>query len=173
MSIILLKNCTVWDATRSEPEEGCDVVVEGDRIKDVSPSPVKLPDAREIDLAGRTLMPGLIDCHAHVNLFEVNVGLLAEAPLTLMTAHAANLMRRMIDRGFTTVRDTGGADWGIKEAVEKGLLPGPKLYISFRSESRTLHPWRRKLRLSRLEPRPTPEFASPSPSCKSLIRREI
>jgi imidazolonepropionase-like amidohydrolase len=130
MSTILLKNCTVWDATRDEPEEGCDVVVEGDRIKEISSSPVQLADAREIDLGGRTLMPGLIDCHAHVNLFEVNVGLLAEAPLTLMTAHAANLMRRMIDRGFTTVRDTGGADWGIKEAVDKGLLPGPKLYIS-------------------------------------------
>ena len=50
-----------------------------------------------------------------------------------MTARAAPLMRGMIDRGFTTVRDTGGADWGIKAAVEGGLLPGPRLFISGRA----------------------------------------
>ncbi len=50
--------------------------------------------------------------------------------LTLATARAARLMKGMIDRGFTSVRDTGGADWGIKEAVEKNDIPGPRLFIA-------------------------------------------
>ena len=67
-----------------------------------------------IDGGKRTLMPGLIDCHVHVFLTEVNIRHLEDVPLTLLTAKSAELMRGMIDRGFTTVRDTGGADWGIK-----------------------------------------------------------
>src|SRR3982074_3894327 len=54
-------------------------------------------------------------------------------PLTLMTARAAGLMRKMLDRGFTSVRDTGGADWGLKEATDKWLLPGPRLFIAGRA----------------------------------------
>jgi imidazolonepropionase-like amidohydrolase len=78
-------------------------------------------------------MPGLIDCHVHVFLSEVNIRNLESVPLTLMTARASELMRGMIDRGFTTVRDTGGADWGIKVAVESGLIAGPRLFISGRA----------------------------------------
>jgi imidazolonepropionase-like amidohydrolase len=78
-------------------------------------------------------MPGLIDCHVHVFLSEVNIRNLENVPLTLMTARAADLMKGMIDRGFTTVRDTGGADWGIKAAVHAGLISGPRLFISGRA----------------------------------------
>src|SRR6185295_7580506 len=60
----------------------------------------------------------------------VGIGRLESMPLTLLTAKASVLMRQMLDRGFTTVRDTGGADWGIKQAVENGTLPGPRLFIS-------------------------------------------
>src|SRR5262249_20825012 len=96
--------------------------------------PIKSRDARVIDGGGkRTLMPGLIDCHVHVFLTEVNIRHLENVPLTLLTAKSAELMRGMIDRGFTTVRDTGGADWGIKTAVEAGLIPGPRLFISGRA----------------------------------------
>ena len=75
-------------------------------------------------------MPGLIDSHVHVLLSEVNIRFLESVPLTLMTARAAQLMLAMIDRGFTSVRDTGGADWGIKTAVEQGDIPGPRLFIA-------------------------------------------
>jgi imidazolonepropionase-like amidohydrolase len=78
-------------------------------------------------------MPGLIDCHVHVYLSEVNIRNLEHVPVTLMAARAAVLMRGMLDRGFTTVRDTGGGDWGIKAAVDGGLLPGPRLFISGRA----------------------------------------
>jgi imidazolonepropionase-like amidohydrolase len=99
----------------------------------VSERPIASAGATVVDGGGRTLMPGLIDCHVHVYLSEVNIRNLENIPLTLMTARAAVMMRAMLDRGFTTVRDTGGADWGIKAAVDGGLLPGPRLYISGRA----------------------------------------
>ena len=78
-------------------------------------------------------MPGLIDCHVHVMLSEVNLRYLESIPLTLMTVRAATLMRAMLDRGFTTVRDTGGADWGLRDGVAQGLLPGPRMFIAGRA----------------------------------------
>src|SRR5262249_30193310 len=112
---------------------GHEVLVEGDVIREVSDRPLPVAGATVIDGGGRTLMPGLIDCHVHVYLSEVNIRNLESIPLTLMTARAAGAMRGRGDRGFTTVRDTGGAAWGIKAAVDGGLLPGPRLFISGRA----------------------------------------
>src|SRR2546430_16660075 len=78
-------------------------------------------------------MPGLIDCHAHVILSEVFIRQLENVPLTLMTARAVVALKAMLERGFTTVRDTGGADWGLKAAVDQGLIEGPRLFISGRA----------------------------------------
>ncbi len=133
MSQILFKNMSLldprWDAARG----GYEVLVEGERIKEVADRPIKAAGARVVDCGQRTLMPGLIDSHVHVVLSEVNIRNLESIPLTLMTARAAELMKAMINRGFTTVRDTGGADCGLKTAVELGLLPGPRLFISGRA----------------------------------------
>ena len=109
------------------------MLVEGDTIREVSPKPIKAAQADVIDCKGRTLMPGLIDCHVHVMLSEVNIRYLEAIPLTMMTVRAAALMRGMIDRGFTTVRDTGGADWGMRDGVAQGLLPGPRMFIAGRA----------------------------------------
>jgi len=133
MSQLLFKNLNLLDPRWSEPRGGYEVLVEGELIKEVSAKPIRAAGARVVDCGKRTLMPGLIDCHVHVFLSEVNIRNLESVPLTLMTARAADLMKGMIDRGFTTVRDTGGADWGIKVAVESGLLPGPRLFISGRA----------------------------------------
>jgi imidazolonepropionase-like amidohydrolase len=130
MSQFLFRNFNLLDPRWDEPRGGYEVLVEGDTIKQVSNKPIKTRNAQVIDGGKRTLMPGLIDCHVHVFLTEVNIRHLEAIPLTLMTAKSAELMRGMIDRGFTTVRDTGGADWGIKTAVESGLIPGPRLFIS-------------------------------------------
>jgi imidazolonepropionase-like amidohydrolase len=121
------------DPRWNEPRGGYEVLVEGDTIKEVSAKPIKAANARVVDCGKRTLMPGLIDCHVHVFLAEVNIRNLEHIPLTLLTAKAADLMKGMLNRGFTTVRDTGGADWGIKTAVESGLIPGPRLFISGRA----------------------------------------
>ncbi|MBM3558108.1 MAG: amidohydrolase family protein, partial [Alphaproteobacteria bacterium] len=126
----LFVNAAVLDPRWDGPRQGYQVLIEGTRIKEVSDRPISAPQARRIDCGRRVLMPGLIDCHVHVVLSEVDIRRLEAIPLTLMTARAAELMRGMIDRGFTTVRDTGGADWGLKTAVETGLIPGPRLFIS-------------------------------------------
>jgi imidazolonepropionase-like amidohydrolase len=133
MSQIVFRNARLLDPRWDEARDGHEMLIEGDRIKEVSDKPIKAANARVVDCGGRTLMPGLIDCHVHVFLSEVNIRNLENVPLTLMTARAADLMKGMIDRGFTTVRDTGGADWGIKAAVESGLIAGPRLFISGRA----------------------------------------
>src|SRR5258707_11195052 len=133
MPQIHFKNLNLLDPRWSEARGGYEVLVEGDTIKEVSAKPIKAAKAQVVDCGKRTLMPGLIDCHVHVFLVEVNIRNLEHVPLTLLTARSADLMKGMIDRGFTTVRDTGGADWGIKTAVESGLIPGPRLFISGRA----------------------------------------
>jgi imidazolonepropionase-like amidohydrolase len=133
MPQILFRNLNLLDPRWNEARGGYEVLVEGDLIKEVSSKPIKAAKAQVVDCGKRTLMPGLIDCHVHVFLVEVNIRNLENMPLTLLTARSADLMKGMIDRGFTTVRDTGGADWGIKTAVESGLIPGPRLFISGRA----------------------------------------
>ena len=130
MGQILFRNFRMLEPSVGELRDGHELLVEGDTIREVSTGVIKAPDAAVIDCGGRTLMPGLIDSHVHVFLSEVNIRSLEQIPLTLMTARAAKLMLGMLDRGFTTVRDTGGADWGIKTAVEQGSVPGPRLFIA-------------------------------------------
>jgi imidazolonepropionase-like amidohydrolase len=124
------KNFELLDPESDELQGGHELLVEGESIKEISAKPIKAPSANVIDCGKKTLMPGLIDSHVHVVLSEVSLPRLENMPLTLMTARAAVLMRNMLDRGFTSVRDTGGADWGLKEAVDKWLLPGPRLFIA-------------------------------------------
>jgi imidazolonepropionase-like amidohydrolase len=133
MQVYHFKNFELLDPDAGEVRGGHELVVEGGLIKEVAAKPIKLADPTVVDCGGRTLMPGLIDSHVHVVLSDVVIRNMENVPLTLMTARAADLMRRMLDRGFTTVRDTGGADWGLKEATDKGLLPGPRLFIAGRA----------------------------------------
>lgn len=132
MSAVLFRGMRLFDPRWDEPRDGYEVLVEGARIAEVSDRPIAARDADVIECGGRTLMPGLIDCHAHVTLSEVALGALEGVPLTLMTARAARIACGMLDRGFTTVRDMGGADWGIKKAIDDGILVGPRLFISGR-----------------------------------------
>ena len=133
MTVTHFKNFEMLDPEAGELRGGHELVVEGDKIREVSAKPIKLAEADVVDCGGRTLMPGLIDSHVHVTLSEVVIRNLESVPLTLMTARAAELMRGMLDRGFTSVRDTGGADWGLKEATDKWLLAGPRLFIAGRA----------------------------------------
>ncbi|HJU24727.1 MAG TPA: amidohydrolase family protein [Casimicrobiaceae bacterium] len=118
------------DPRTRELRDGVEVLVEGERIREVSDRPIKLDSATRIDLRGRTLMPGLIDAHVHLFLAEVNLGLLDGMPLTLLTTKAVVAAKRMLMRGFTTVRDAGGGDYGIKAAIDAGLVEGPRVFIA-------------------------------------------
>jgi imidazolonepropionase-like amidohydrolase len=125
----LFRNFRMLDPERDEIVGGFELLVEDERIREVSDRPIK-SGGTVVDCGGRTLMPGLIDSHVHVVLSEVFLRTLENIPLTLMTARAMGLMRAMLDRGFTTVRDTGGADWGLKAAIDQDLVPGPRLFIA-------------------------------------------
>ena len=125
------------DPRQDELRDGIQILVEDTVIKEVSDRPITAPNAQRIDIGNRTLMPGLIDAHIHVVLTEVNLRLLADVPLTLLAAKGSVQMRAMLDRGFTTLRDTGGADWGMKAAVEQGLFVGPRLFIAGQPLSQT------------------------------------
>ena len=130
MSQYLFKNFRLLEPSFDEIRDGYELLVEGTTIREVADKPIKSALANVIDCGGRTLMPGLIDSNVHVFLSEVYIPNLEKIPLTLMTARSIGLVKGMIDRGFTSVRDTGGADWGIKEAVEKGNIAAPRLFIA-------------------------------------------
>src|SRR2546425_2004787 len=133
MTQTLFRNFRMLDPERDELVGGCEILFEGETIREVSERPIRASDAAVVDCGGRTLMPGLIDCDAHGILSEEFIRQLENVPLTLMTARAVVALTAMLERRFTTVRDTGGADWGLKAAVDQGLIEGPRLFISGRA----------------------------------------
>lgn len=137
MATINFANAALLDGTSRERREGCHVLVEGERIKEVSDRPIVSAGAETIDLAGRTLMPGLIDAHVHVIAVDAALARLAEQPITLTSLQAGRVMEGMLARGFTTVRDAGGGDGGLAEAVAQGLIRGPRLFPSGQALSQT------------------------------------
>jgi imidazolonepropionase-like amidohydrolase len=134
--MILLKNAAIVDGAADKPVTGMNVLIEGDRFREVSDKPIK-SSAQVIDLKGKTLMPGLIDCHVHVIASLVNLAQNALLPNSLIAARASGIMHAMLMRGFTTVRDVGGADVGLKLASEEGSIIGPRLVMSGKALSQT------------------------------------
>lgn len=106
------------------------IVIEDGRIVDVTAEPVTVDDAVVIDAGGRVVLPGLIDAHVHVVAASHDLMALALQAPSLVTAQASAILRGMLHRGFTTVRDAAGADFGLQEAVQRGLFEGPRLYIA-------------------------------------------
>jgi imidazolonepropionase-like amidohydrolase len=136
-SMTLFANAMIVDGQHADPVGPFHVLVDGEVIRQVSDKPIKMGGARTIDLKGGTLMPGLIDAHVHVVAFTANIGANAGTMDSLVAAHAARIMRDMLHRGFTTVRDVGGADSGLVRAVEQGLFEGPRLVISGKALSQS------------------------------------
>jgi imidazolonepropionase-like amidohydrolase len=137
VSLIVFRNAAVLDAQTPHRREGSDVVVENGTIREVTERPVNLSGATVIDVGGRTVMPGLIDCHVHVVATMLDLGANAALPSALVTLKSVAIMRAMLDRGFTTVRDACGADYALALAVETGLVAGPRLFVAGRALSQT------------------------------------
>lgn len=141
---VLLKPARVFDGSTPKPHDGWVVLVRGGRIEAAGPAgEVKAPDdARVIELPGATLLPGLIDAHTHVLLHPYNEAswddqVLKEA-LSLRVCRATNHLRNTLQAGFTTIRDLGTegagyADVGLKEAVEEGIVHGPRMLVTTRA----------------------------------------
>lgn len=136
MASTLFTNARIVDGTAPEAGAPVSVLVEGGTIREVGKavSPAK---AKVVDLKGKTLMPGLIDAHVHVVAGVADLGRNAQLPDSLVTARSFVIMREMLMRGFTTVRDVGGADFGLKQATEEGHFPTPRLVISGKALSQT------------------------------------
>jgi len=143
-SVYLLKPAHIFDGESAQLHDGWAVLVRGEKIEAVGPaSEVKAPaDAKVIDLPGMTLMPGLIEAHSHVLLHPYSETLwndqVAREPLSLRVARATNHLRNELMAGFTTIRDLGTegagyADVGLKQAINQGIIPGPRMVVATRA----------------------------------------
>src|SRR5687768_2350771 len=137
----VLKPARIFDGESAQLHEGWAVVVRGPRIESVGPlKSIRTPaDAKVIELAGLTLMPGLIEAHSHVLLHPYSETVwndqVARESLSLRVARATNHLRNTLQAGFTTVRDLGTegaayADVGLKQAVDQGIIPGPRMLVT-------------------------------------------
>jgi imidazolonepropionase-like amidohydrolase len=140
----LLKPARVFDGESAQLHEGWAVLVLGQKIDSIGPlNSLKVPaDARIVELPGLTLMPGLIEAHSHVLLHPYNEtpwnDQVAKESLSLRVARATNHLRNTLQAGFTTIRDLGTegagyADVGLKQAVEQGIIPGPRMIVTTRA----------------------------------------
>lgn len=129
-SRIVVRNARLFDAASGEMRPGSTLVVEGDRFVEVTQQSLQVDDAAVIDAGGRAVLPGLIDAHVHVVAASHDLVGLALQPPSLVSAQSSQIMREMLHRGFTSVRDAAGADQGLQEAVQRGLFEGPRLFIA-------------------------------------------
>ncbi len=127
----VIVNAKLFDSASGTLKPHTTLVIEGERLVAVTQEPIQVGDeARRIDAEGRVVLPGLIDAHVHVVAASHDLVGLAQQPPSLVGAQSSQIMRGMLQRGFTTVRDAAGADFGLQEAVARGLYVGPRLFIA-------------------------------------------
>ena len=132
----LFTNARILDPAAGHYTEG-HVLIEDGIVADIAARPVAAPGRQTIDLRGRTLMPGLIDCHVHVVAHSMDLAANSQVPDALAVMRSLPIMRGMLDRGFTTVRDVGGAPFSLAQAIEEGLAPAPRLFVCGKALSKT------------------------------------
>lgn len=132
----LFLNASIVDATAGTPRLG-NVLLEDGIIRDTEAKAGVAENRQVIDLRGKTLMPGLIDCHVHVVASMLNLTMNAQLPDATAVLRSLPIMKGMLTRGFTTVRDLGGAPFALAEAIEQGLAEGPRLIVCGKSLSKT------------------------------------
>lgn len=132
----LFLNASIVDATASAPRFG-NVLVEDGIIRDTEAKAGTAENRQVIDLQGKTLMPGLIDCHVHVVASMLNLRENAQLPDAMAVLRSLPIMKGMLARGFTTVRDLGGAPFALAEAIEQGLAEAPRLIVCGKALSKT------------------------------------
>ncbi len=146
MTRLVLTHATVLDGDRARIGDA-HVVVDGDRIGEVGagPPPALQPDDRVVDLQGRTVMPGMVNCHFHATYHELGstpapFGL--EEPMAMQVVRAVNSLGLLVESGFTSAVSAGAPfaiDASMKVAVDRGLIAGPRLVPCSRDISTTGH----------------------------------
>ena len=114
-----------------------DVIVENGVIKEVSDRPLSFDNGAIIAAPNLTLIPGLIDLHVHITATQLDIFGQVRLPNSLIAVRSIAIMRDMLRRGFTTVRDAGGGDIGWRQAIDAGLVSGPRLFLSGHALSQT------------------------------------
>ena len=127
---ILFINVHVFDGKSEQRIENANVLVEGNAIKQVSTKAIAATNARVIDGGGRTLMPGLIDNHWHSMFAAMPQDKLLNSDIGYINLVASQQSQETLLRGFTSVRDVGGPVFGLKQAIDEGLIDGPRIYPS-------------------------------------------
>jgi imidazolonepropionase-like amidohydrolase len=133
----LFKNARVFDGQHERLADGMQVLVVGNKIATVSKEPIPAPDgAIVLEAGGRVLMPGMIDAHTHAT-FCLTAEELHKADDFYIAVKAADEAKKMLYRGFTTIRDTAGPSFGLKRAIDEGVVEGPRIYPSGAALSQT------------------------------------
>ena len=133
MAYLLIRNGTLIDGKGGQPLDNGAVLIEDNCIRAVgSLGAISLPDAdiAEVDAQGGFVLPGFIDTHVHMMMEGMDIEKMMATPFSLNFYKAIEYMRRTVEAGVTSVRDAGGADLGVKQAVEQGLVLGPRMQIS-------------------------------------------
>jgi imidazolonepropionase-like amidohydrolase len=133
MTRTVLRGARIFDGTGADPADG-DIAIESGRIVGVG---TDLDGDEAVELRGKTILPGFFDCHTHVTVSGVDLWQIAQQPFSYQFFQAVKNLEATLRIGITTVRDAGGADLGIKEAVADGLVPGPRMQISIIMLSQT------------------------------------
>lgn len=130
MAQIVLENARVFDGVSDRCPEGMTVLIEDGVIREISDQPVAARQAQRIDVAGKTLMPGLIDMHIHSYFSDLDPRVLNDRDAPYRTAYAIRKLGHALDSGFTTVRDIGGGDYPLAAAIKDKLIRAPRFFYA-------------------------------------------
>jgi imidazolonepropionase-like amidohydrolase len=133
MRMLLVRHANLLDPVQGRLLAEHELLIEGGVVKEVSGRPINVRDADVIDAGGRTVMPGMVDCHVHVTFSHVNLRVMEDLAQPTIVLRSLPILRGMLRRGFTTVRDAGGATHALKQAVDDGMdgtVVGPRLFVS-------------------------------------------
>lgn len=139
-SVTLFQNVRIFSGKGSELSGPSHVLVRGNQIEKISTQPIptdRRGDTVIIDGAGRTLMPGLIDAHTHMMFANLPQMVLMTSDITYSAVVAAKGANEMLLRGFTSGRDVGGPIFGLKRAIDQGIISGPRIWPSGATISQT------------------------------------
>ena len=137
MTRLILENARILDVVGGTVTAERHVLIEEGRIREIGDAPLAASDAHVIDVHGRVLMPGLCDAHVHTATATGSFVELETWSPFYAASRMIEVLRGMLHRGFTTVRDAGGADWGMAAAIEQGYVEGPRLLFCGKALSQT------------------------------------